>query len=630
MAQVRNGAGGSNNSVNDNIFIRHSLPESGNKFFNSPSKGGYSQCVTGLKYSPPGCNTLYNCVGYAAGCFNETVSSVKGPGWHYNLKNRAERFLVDAHSIGLEIWRDKSSSLTPNTSSAKVIVNPSHIPPVGSIMVWRSGAEGSGGDGVGHVAYVFESNVEKGYVKVSYSNTWSTPLFVPSITLYRNKNFSINSSQIYIGCIPNPVVPSNYKPTNNSQSSDTSGYDTVVNDGTTNGPAINNVVFSDDHKYMSIVGTYYLITKSTSLNVKIKNRVTLYYLFTNKNTGIDADYVINQQFGSNESGGFYNYPTNDTFITGTLSSPKGNLTINDINIEFSNPTNYKYIYCVLIEYDKDSDLFLQSNLYCPQFAPNVPSYSHYVEIYTGATTQDSISSIDGKTIENRWWKGIPYIYHNTGRKDDKGNPIYQWYETIPYIYHNGIWREIRTKNMNDNPTTTPIDLPALDRVPEYIITYLMNNGLTQAAAVGVCANVKAECGYKIDSYGWDVNGYSGGICQWHNSLLTTMSNYVQNNFHVDWRQSLEGQCSFLVQQLKTTTTWRVPKYCSAEAVKRLGLVKGEKLIDCLNRMANTQIGAEDCAEIFVRLYEYPAQRDVASKKRRGFAKDIWNQITANP
>ena len=78
--------------------IRKTKPESGNKFYNTTSNGGYSKCIKG-KPTDKGCNVLANCVGYACGRFNEIIGSMKYP----QLNCNAENFIERAKSAGLEV-----------------------------------------------------------------------------------------------------------------------------------------------------------------------------------------------------------------------------------------------------------------------------------------------------------------------------------------------------------------------------------------------------------------------------------------------------------------------------------------------------------------------------------------------
>ena len=52
-------------------------PASGNPYYNTPEKGGYAVGIINGSPVDPGCNVLANCVGYAAGRFNEILGANK-------------------------------------------------------------------------------------------------------------------------------------------------------------------------------------------------------------------------------------------------------------------------------------------------------------------------------------------------------------------------------------------------------------------------------------------------------------------------------------------------------------------------------------------------------------------------
>ena len=156
------------------------LPNKGNKFYNTTSNGGYSQCIQG-KPVVSGLNVLCNCVGWACGRFNEIYSTETGyKGMKYpQLNCNAENFIERAKSIGLKYQQQ---------------------PVAGGIMVW----EGKGSL-VGHVAVVEQElsndsvlTSESGYNHFSFAN------------YTRNKgngNWGLSDSFKYLGCIINPSNP---------------------------------------------------------------------------------------------------------------------------------------------------------------------------------------------------------------------------------------------------------------------------------------------------------------------------------------------------------------------------------------------------------------------------------------
>ena len=160
--------------------IQTTLPNKGNKFYNTTGNGGYSWCIQGYP-TQDGLNVLDNCVGWACGRFNEIYSIESGyEGMKYpQLNCNAENFYERAKSIGLEISKE---------------------PVNGGIMVW----EGKGSL-AGHVAVVEKINndgtvftSESGYNHFAFEN------------YTRNNNngrWGLTSNYTYLGCIINPSNP---------------------------------------------------------------------------------------------------------------------------------------------------------------------------------------------------------------------------------------------------------------------------------------------------------------------------------------------------------------------------------------------------------------------------------------
>lgn len=157
------------------------IPQKGNKFYNTTSNGGYSWCRTG-KPTVDGLNVLDNCVGWACGRFNEIYSTETGyQGMKYpQLNCNAEDFIERAISIGLTYQQE---------------------PCLGGIMVW----EGKGSL-AGHVANV-EDKYEDGGVLTSESG-WNHFDF-RNYTRYKGDgNWGLDSNNFkYLGCIINPANP---------------------------------------------------------------------------------------------------------------------------------------------------------------------------------------------------------------------------------------------------------------------------------------------------------------------------------------------------------------------------------------------------------------------------------------
>ena len=157
------------------------IPNKGNKFYNTTSNGGYSWCIKG-KPTQDGLNVLDNCVGWACGRFNEIYATETGyQGMKYpQLNCNAENFIERATSIGLSYQYE---------------------PCLGGIMVW----EGYGSL-AGHIAIPEQFNSdgsvltsESGYNHFAFRN----------YTRYKGDgNWGLDSSKFkYLGCIINPSNP---------------------------------------------------------------------------------------------------------------------------------------------------------------------------------------------------------------------------------------------------------------------------------------------------------------------------------------------------------------------------------------------------------------------------------------
>ena len=165
--------------------IRTTKPTSGNKFFITKSKGGYSSCIQGNPTDSQ-CNVLANCVGYACGRFNEIIGSMKYPSLNCNAENFIERA---KNTYGLEI---------------------SSVPALGGIMVWQKGTL-SGNDGAGHVAIV-EKIIDSNTIYTSESG-YGGSAFWNSTRRNTNGRWGLGSAYTFRGCIVNPAIGKVVAPT---------------------------------------------------------------------------------------------------------------------------------------------------------------------------------------------------------------------------------------------------------------------------------------------------------------------------------------------------------------------------------------------------------------------------------
>lgn len=165
--------------------IRTTKPTSGNKFFITKSKGGYSTCIQGSPTDSQ-CNVLSNCVGYACGRFNEIIGAMKYPSLNCNAENFIER--------------------AKNTYDLEI----SSVPTLGGIMVWQKGTL-SGNDGAGHVAVV-EKIIDSNTIYTSESG-YGGSAFWNSTRRNTNGRWGLGSAYTFRGCIVNPAIGKVVAPT---------------------------------------------------------------------------------------------------------------------------------------------------------------------------------------------------------------------------------------------------------------------------------------------------------------------------------------------------------------------------------------------------------------------------------
>lgn len=173
---------------------RFTIPEKGNKYYNTISVGGYSTCILGNypfnsvssnRTGYPGLNTLPNCVGYAMGRFNE-IGDYKI--FKYKFTGDAESWFNYAKAIGLETGQE---------------------PKLGGIMCWSVGIVGNRADGAGHVVVVEQLNSD-GTIITSDSGWNTSKPFWNTTRSNANGRWGQSASYKYLGCIYNPAVPNSY------------------------------------------------------------------------------------------------------------------------------------------------------------------------------------------------------------------------------------------------------------------------------------------------------------------------------------------------------------------------------------------------------------------------------------
>ena len=159
---------------------RLTKPEKGNKYYNTIANGGISTAIVGSP-TDAGCNVLANCVGYAAGRFNEIIGS--GRFQYFNYPPNAEDFCNAARAAGLTVGT---------------------VPKPGAVIVWAKGEIGNGADGAGHVGIVEQVNPD-GSIVTSESG-WSAAKPFWTSARKDDGNWGQSATYRFIGFIYPPTV----------------------------------------------------------------------------------------------------------------------------------------------------------------------------------------------------------------------------------------------------------------------------------------------------------------------------------------------------------------------------------------------------------------------------------------
>ncbi len=162
-------------------------------------------------------------------------------------------------------------------------------------------------------------------------------------------------------------------------------------------------------------------------------------------------------------------------------------------------------------------------------------------------------------------------------------------------------------NPNCDVTVSGID----NTVCKACIEYFLGKGLNAAAACGICGNIKHESGFRTDiiEYGYTFSNGGVGLCQWTNyprNASTGRKTNMVNFVGADWRNNLTGQLDYLWHELTTAYSKRV--------------------LEPLKSIPNTESGAKNAADIFVRKFEVPANIDSTSLARQASAAELFNKL----
>lgn len=140
-------------------------------------------------------------------------------------------------------------------------------------------------------------------------------------------------------------------------------------------------------------------------------------------------------------------------------------------------------------------------------------------------------------------------------------------------------------------------------VAREIAEYLIGKGLNAAATCGVLANIRRESSFSLTAVSKDGN-YSVGICQWTFGRKTKFLAAVP-----DYKTNLTGQLNFLWGELNSGYT---------------------SVLSAMRSVPNTEAGARQAADIWVRKFEMPGNINYESSLRQGWAAEYFKQMVITP
>lgn len=158
-------------------------------------------------------------------------------------------------------------------------------------------------------------------------------------------------------------------------------------------------------------------------------------------------------------------------------------------------------------------------------------------------------------------------------------------------------------------TVIPLSAQASTSNKKEVFSYLTQElGFNSAAACGIMANIEKESNFKPTCVIRDSNGlFSGGLCQWNGSRLTSLKNFCSKNGYN--YLSIKGQLEYLEYELKQAYYNHIYKY--------------------LKNVPNSASGAYDAAYYWCYYFEIPANRVSRAHQRANTASGSYWKTYGN-
>ena len=163
-------------------WIRKERPEFGNVFYNTENHGGISQCILGnhsdIYYTHWGLDVLRNCVGAAAGAFNETYChNTYGTNDDGSPKEKHFYFALNANADELINLTKRGVYDTDTVKLSDYVLPKTARPPLGGLIVWADT----------HVAYICGVSEDGNTIVLQESGWHSSNDVVPSFDSDNNE-----------------------------------------------------------------------------------------------------------------------------------------------------------------------------------------------------------------------------------------------------------------------------------------------------------------------------------------------------------------------------------------------------------------------------------------------------------
>jgi len=163
----------------------------------------------------------------------------------------------------------------------------------------------------------------------------------------------------------------------------------------------------------------------------------------------------------------------------------------------------------------------------------------------------------------------------------------------------GIFKSKAVQSIFGVEKEKPAPKPQVDttNMPNRVILFFKNKGLTTSQAAGIAGNMAIESAFDPTAVG--DSGTSFGLAQWHANRADSLKRWTAKN-GMEW-QSVEGQLEYLWWELKNT---------ESEALTTLKQQKTPR----------------DAANIFAKKFERPAN---VAASRLDNAEKFYNEYTKN-